>query len=256
MKPIDTAILFITGFTQPDYRTEGNGLWDWRDEFCEYFYDRRQTWVGIRTWNAKMEEEAKEIIRTGAKRIVVIAYSWGCGRALIDFAKYLQNGWNKKIDLVCLIDPVIYGGILIGKAVNALLSSNAKFKLPENVINFAAWRTLNKPSITSPWGRSVKYDEATQNCINSFVIGAAKSFERNELPEGIYIYDPNITHVNIDNDIRVKKEVFKIVCTFLEQKASPALANAAARIVPNTSTPTPVITDNPKVDDIPPLATK
>src|SRR5690606_31990099 len=123
------------------------------------YYDRRSFWLGLRTWDANVEEVAKELARRGVRKIVVVCYSWGAGRAFIRFAMACRE-LGLVIDFVVLIDPVVYDGFLIGKAANALLPSGSPFKLPEGVLAFSSYRTLNKKKLTDPWGRDVRPEGA------------------------------------------------------------------------------------------------
>lgn len=99
------AIILASGYTQPDYWNESCGLWALRDRIGELYNDRRDMWVGIRTWDGSLNYDADEIHRLNPHHIIFIGYSWGCGKGLHKFANRASE-IGREIDLAITIDPV------------------------------------------------------------------------------------------------------------------------------------------------------
>lgn len=204
------AILLVTGYTQPAHRTDGCGLWTIYDRLRERFHDRRDWWVSIRPWNAKLEHDADEIVRLQARRIVTVSYSWGCGKGLPRFAKRLKEQ-GRSISLACLIDPVPYR--VARWASTALMKGDSPFMLPENTCSFASWRTVNKPTWTTPWGRDVASAVGAKP-LHRRAFGSAESLEKYK-PLGEPTVDGSVIHGNIDDNDTVHSEACSLIERFL-----------------------------------------
>lgn len=212
MMEIDTAILVLTGFSHPPYRTEGAGLWSCYDRLMTIFRDRKD-WLAVRTWNAKVEHDADELVRRKAKRIIVLCYSWGCGRACKRFCKQLRKH-DVWVDLVIFIDPVVYDGLILGKIANALLPGRSKFKCPDNVHFYVSFRTVNKTKLTQPWGRDIEAEWARP--LERIAFGSKENLKKWE-PAGTHVEDANVTHTNIDNDPRVHDKAIDHIVKFVTE---------------------------------------
>lgn len=199
------AILFQCGATQPDYPTEGCGLYRLRDRTEKRFPSRDDVWIGIRTWNGPVDYDASDLVRRKPERIITINYSWGAGYGLWKFAKQLK-AHGRHIDLACLIDPVPYQW---GRwASRALFVTDSRFAVPDNIRAFASWRTVNKPTRTTPWGRDVEVNG--MRVVERTVFGSRKALDKYD-PLGAQIEDDSVTHTNIDDDPRVQAGVLDVL---------------------------------------------
>lgn len=215
MLEIETAIVVINSFQQPKNRTTGAGLWNVYDRLVFIFRDRKD-WLGVRTWNDKLEHDADELVRRKVKRVIVICYSWGCGKGLKRFCKRLQD-LGVWVDLAILVDPVVYDGFLLGKAANALLPGRAKFNLPDNVHFYCSYRTVNKSKWNQPWGRDVYSEFALP--LERTAFGSKERLEKWN-PEGDHVVDASVTHNSIDNDARVHDSIVNHVVKFVTEATS------------------------------------
>lgn len=204
------AILLITGFSQPDYRDKGCGLWGLHDLIADAFPDRRDVWLRIRTWNSDgLEPDADEIAGVNPELIATVTYSWGNGYGLPKFANQLY-AHARSVDCACLIDPVPY---TMGRLIsNALSRGSGPFHLPDNVMQFASWRTVNKPSWDTPWARDV--EAAGRRPLDQVAFGSVENLNKYQ-PLGRYEIDGSVTHSNIDDDGRVHAGVLDVLKAIL-----------------------------------------
>ena len=197
------AILLINGFTIPEQRTDGSGLHNVYDALAEKYHDRRETWLGIRTWDAPTEHVADELVRLGVRKIVCAHYSWGT-HGMEKFARRLKE-LGRTIDLCCAIDPVPY---VWGRwASQALFPGDRLYKMPDNVRGFASWRTVNWPGFGTPWGRDVKCDGRDYG---RTAFGSPAALTK-YMPLGKQIIDADVIHGNIDEVPQVQDEIVRVI---------------------------------------------
>lgn len=108
--------------------------------------------VSPRTWKENWEAFAKFVSRNTEldTKILVFAYSWGCGHGFISLANELKKV-NRNIEVAILADPVYRSTwVPTWAPINPLSLINKRFApkiwVPENVILVASfYQRLNKP---------------------------------------------------------------------------------------------------------------
>jgi hypothetical protein len=197
------AILLITGFTQKAKREDGAGLWRLYDRLLERYVEPfaaggSNLWLQIRTWNYPVAQDAAHLVDGGARRIIVVGYSWGCGKGVLDFCDELERH-GRVADLACLIDPVVHS--TFGVITNACIPTKRPFPVPSNIDNILAIRTENKPSLFTPFGREVDSPHVRRR-----VIFASPPEEDYQNEYVRLVSDPAVTHSTIDNSPVVHEE--------------------------------------------------
>jgi hypothetical protein len=208
------AILVICGFTQPDYRNEGCGLWRLLDEIEHAFPNRRDVWLRMRRWNGPVDHDAAELAgRMDAQKqnfpIYTVSYSWGNGLGLHKFGKSLAR-FGREIDMACCIDPVPY--TTARWISRAMFPGNGKFELPDNVKSFASWRTVNKTSVKQPWARDI--ETKGHLVFDRTAFGSQEKLTKYK-PAGTHIVDASVNHSNIEDDPRVHDGVMGVLTALL-----------------------------------------
>jgi hypothetical protein len=94
--------------------------------------------------------------------------------------------------------------------VQALRDGKDPFLLPENVREYASWRTVNKPTWTTPWGRDV---EGAGKSILRHAYGSVENHDR-YAPRGLRSIDNDVTHTSIDDHAEVHSELLSLVKQF------------------------------------------
>ncbi len=185
-----SAICLISGFTQRERADDANGIVTLRRELAETYFDRRQHWLGLRTWRANMEDTAGLMLEQMPAKIIVVAYSWGAGRGVPRLCQHLP-----KVDLLCLIDPVLYAW----PRALALLRFG-KFRVPDNVRRVATWRTENGSAL-DPKGRAIAHPASQK--VRDIVL------TRDRL--GKHVWRDDATHVTIDNHPQIHEEIRELI---------------------------------------------
>jgi pimeloyl-ACP methyl ester carboxylesterase len=163
MKPnIKLAIVVLAGFSQKLGETIGMSSLYWK--LRSKYATAPTHFVIEQTWDGAMDQLARKLARNCARspdgtprmKLIVAAYSWGCGNALNGLAKELAS-LGMSIDLACLVDPVPKRpGWFVSPRQLYALTRWGKFALPANVMSAQSWRTMTKRAWNSPVGREVE----------------------------------------------------------------------------------------------------
>lgn len=202
---VDAAIVVQLGFTQKAEPNREYGMFALHDWLADVYHDRRKSWLGLRTWNADMQQAADVVLHRAPGRIVHVGFSYGCGEGLLKFAKALRRR-ARRIDLAVLIDPVTRYRLL--KPLS--MFSNHRFKLPPNVDEAALWRTVNWPKWTSPWGRDVRETSEQTRVIRRTTFGSNRNLAKYK-PGGIHRVNGDVWHSNIDELPEVHRDVLDLL---------------------------------------------
>lgn len=203
------AVIVLPGFHQRPVPTIGLGRL-YRDLEHGCCRDRREVWLGMRTWHADHAATAQWIADADAEVIVAVAYSYGAGWALTKLARALQ-ALGHNIDQAYLIDPVPRYRLWPLKAIS--MTRWGSYHLPPNVLRTDYWRQVND----APYGRAVVHpDGLPVTCrglygSHSLLLRHRATSERGA-PQHV---DSGVGHTNIDDraDIRaaILREVAEIV---------------------------------------------
>ena len=205
---IKAGINIGTGFMQPGRPSGGVGLYHLHDMAVDEFFDRRETWLSISTWNANMAEQVHKMMSRKPEKIIDVGYSYGCGEAAINFCREVGQ-YGRQVDLLCLIDPVIRFRHILKPMSLVTRFTHLAFRVPPNVKEVALWRTVNKETWMSPWAREIKVGKNTR-ILSKVVFGSTENLIKYS-PKGQHRKDPNIFHSNIDELPVIHDEIMDLL---------------------------------------------
>ncbi len=213
-KITNLGVIVISGFSQKVSDRTGMG-----ELYCKLRkYASPTHYVMHRAWKGNFKELAAILDRdrTDEFKLVVIAYSWGCGHGVQELAKHLGR-FGIRINLLILIDPVLKRpGWALSPRQAWALTRFGRFKVPPNVDQVWSCRQLNH----TPFGRKLRLASKRTKVLGEMVFGSRSNiykYTNNPGPGDVHELFTNdeIGHNDMDDQPRIQEKALTLIAEFI-----------------------------------------